>query len=257
MIPRIGSVSSASIVLFVLAGCATVEPAKNEHDPRLDQMVAGIDQCLANQVQTTTQLQNQAQQLQLQLQELRTVSEQLEEAKRAGGESPRPAMAECPKPPPVSNKQVVGYMERVWMSDLQTALTALIDTSIETSALDVQHIEQFERDGKRWVKFDVINPATGEPVSVEHKIKRTVGTSSSDDEASRRPVIRMGIIIGRLDQTADFVLYERKHKTYQLKLGRDILQDVMMVDVSKKNIAPYELPAKPEEENAGKTDKAA
>ncbi|MEZ5572994.1 MAG: RimK/LysX family protein [Halioglobus sp.] len=238
---RIRYISSVCFVLFVLAGCATVEPVKNERDPRLDQMVAGIDQCLANQVQTTTQLQNQAQQLQLQLQQMQAMSEQIEEAKRAGKENASPAIIDCPKPPKVSNKQVIGYMEQVWMTDLDAPLTALIDTSMETSALDVQNIEQFERDGKRWVKFDVPNSTTGQPVSLEHKIKRTVG-SSTVDEANRRPVIRMGIIIGRLNQTADFVLYERKHKTYQVKLGRNILQDVMVVDVSKKNIAPYERP---------------
>jgi hypothetical protein len=241
---RISSVSSVPFVLCFLAGCATVEPVKNEPDPRLDQVLAGVNQCLANQVQTTAQLQNQAQQLQLQLQQMQSMGAQLEDDKKPGTASEAPALVDCPKPPKSSTAQVVGYIEQVWIADLQATLPALIDTSVEASTLDVQHLEEFERDGKRWVKFTVLDSA-GQPMWLEHKLKRTVGTSNSEDAANRRPVIRMGIAIGRINQTADFVLYKRKHKTYQLKLGRDILQDVMVVDVSKKNIAPYVPPEKP------------
>jgi hypothetical protein len=245
MIFRLGSVSSVPIVLCLLASCATVEPSKNEPDPRLDKVLSGVDQCLANQQQATEQLQNQAQQLQLQLQQMKAMKEQLEDTRKAGVANAAPARVDCPKPPKTSSAQVVGYTEQVWIPDLQATLPALIDTSIETSSLDVQHLEEFERDGKRWVRFTVLDSATGRPISLEHKLNRTVGNANSDDATSRHPVIRMGIVVGHINQTADFVLYQRAHKTYQVKLGRNILQDVMVVDVSKQNIAPYVPPEKP------------
>lgn len=243
---RIRFISSAWLALFVLSGCTTVEPLKPEADPRIDHVVAGIDQCLANQVQTSAQLQNQAQQLQLQAQQLEAVDEQLRAAREVPAVVAAPAAAPCPKPPksPAPTQQVVGYQERVWLPDLDFALNARIDTGVQTGALDARNIEQFERDGKRWVKFDVVNPMTGEPRTLEHKLTRTMASSSGDD-ATRLPVVRLGIVVGRINQTAEFVLYDRAHKTYQLNIGRNILKDVMLVDVGKKNIAPYVLPDKP------------
>jgi len=241
---QIRLISSAWLALLLLGGCTTVEPTRPEADPRVDKIVAGIDQCLANQVRTSTQLQDQAQQLQLQLQQLESMDEQLKAAREVRSEAAPVVAVPCPKPPKATTQQVVGYQERVWLPDLEFALNARIDTGLQTGTLDARNIEQFERDGKRWVKFEVVNPMTGEPRALEHKLRRTVASSSGDD-AIRHPVVRLGIIVGRLNQTAEFVLYDRARKSYQLNIGRNILQDVMLVDVSKKNIAPYVLADKP------------
>jgi hypothetical protein len=235
---QIRFITSAWLALFVLWGCATVEPVEPVADPRIDHLVKGIDQCLANQVQASAQLQDQAQQLGLQLQQLQAMDEQLKAAGEERTEVPPPAAVPCPKPPKASNQQTVGYLERVWLPDLEFALNARIDTGIQTGVLYARNIQQFERDGKRWVKFDVPNPMTEEPRTLEQKLTRTLALSSGE-EATRHPVVKLGIVVGRLNQTAEFVLYDRNYKTYQLKIGRSILRDVMLVDVSKKNIAPY------------------
>jgi hypothetical protein len=248
---QIRFISSAWVALVLLAGCTTVEPVKPEADPRIDHLIAGIDQCLANQVQASAQMQNQAQQLQLQLQQLDALQEQLAAGTEEQAEVAPPAAVPCPKPPKASTQQVVGYQERVWLPDLEFALNARIDTGVQTGILHARNIEQFERDGKRWVKFDVPNPMTGEPRTLEHKLRRTL-LSSSGGEETRHPVVRTRIVVGRINQTAEFVLYDRSEKAYQLKIGRNILQDVMVVDVSKKNIAPYTLPdAKPDTSASG------
>ena len=52
----------------------------------------------------------------------------------------------------------------------------------------------------------------------------------------------MGVVIGQNEQTAEFSLSDRSHTDYQVTLGRSILKDVMVVDVSKKNIAPFIRP---------------
>ena len=247
---RIFSVTPVPFLLCFLAGCTAVEPVKNEPDPRLDQMLAAVNQCVANQRLTTDQLANQAQQLELQRQQMQALGEQLEEVRKEGAPAAAaPALVDCPKPPKTSTMQVVGYIEQVWIPDLQGTLPTLIDTTVTTSALDVQHLEEFERDGKRWVKFTVLD-SSGQPVWLEQRIKRTVSATSGDNATERRPVIRMGMTIGRINQTVDVVLYKRQHKTYQLKLGRDVLQDVIIVDVSKKNIAPYVPPEKPAAKDA-------
>jgi hypothetical protein len=52
----------------------------------------------------------------------------------------------------------------------------------------------------------------------------------------------MAIVIGSVSQKAEFTLSDRSHSSYQALIGRSILKDVMVVDVSKKNIAPMILP---------------
>ena len=49
-------------------------------------------------------------------------------------------------------------------------------------------------------------------------------------------------MIGPLTQTVEFVLTEWAQNDYQAQIGRSVLTDVMVVDVSRENIAPYALP---------------
>jgi hypothetical protein len=238
---------SMFLLAGALGGCATPhQPAKVE-DTRLDQLLVGMDQSLANQAAVNTQLQDQQRRLELQQQQLDSLSHLVAEktAPAPPVVNTCPKVAACPPSTQVSNKLVVGQLEQVWLSDPELALTARIDTGAETSLLYARNIVLFERDGKRWVRFELINPATSAPQSLERRLKRTVGVSQAGSTATkRRPVVKMGIVIGRSNQTAEFTLSDRSHQDYQALIGRNILKDVMIVDVSKKNIAPYVLPKK-------------
>lgn len=238
---------STLLLALALGGCATANVPEKAEDPRLDQLLAGMEQSLANQAAVTTQLQEQQRRLELQQQQLESLSQVVAEKTPAALPVVNncPKVAACPPPTQVSNKLVVGQLEQVWLPDPALALTARIDTGAETSSLDAHKIELFERDGKRWVRFEIINPVTNAPESLERRLKRTVGISQAGTTATkRRPVVKMGIIIGRSNQTAEFTLSDRSHLGYQALIGRNVLKDVMIVDVSKKNIAPYELPKK-------------
>ena len=46
---------------------------------------------------------------------------------------------------------------------------------IKPHDLDARNIELFERDGKRWVRFEIMNPETGMPMSLKRRLNRTVG----------------------------------------------------------------------------------
>tara|TARA_R110000850_G_scaffold195823_2_gene322234 strand:+ start:114 stop:875 length:762 start_codon:yes stop_codon:yes gene_type:complete len=230
-----------AMALFpLLVGCVTQPQLEKAQDSRLDQVVSQLDKSLANQASTNMQLEAQQRQLEQQEKNLLALNTSLKKALGTSKAKECPKTAACPAVPETYNKMVVGGLEQVWFPELGLALTARIDTGAATATLDTQKIEEFERDGKPWVRFSIINPETEKPEVLERRLVDTIGIQKAgSDKVMRRPVVKMGIVIGQNQQTAEFGLSNGSHTTYQLKIGRDILKDVMVVDVSKKNIAPY------------------
>jgi len=232
-----------SVVFIIqLAACGSLEQFENQRTSQFEQLETAIDQCLNNQTISQEQVAAQQQQLEQVMLKLDTMSE---EARQAA--VPAAVISEsCPPPEPVSkqSKLVVGQLEQVWLEDLQLSLTARIDTGAETSAIDARNIEQFERNSRKWVRFEIVHPVTGESVQLERKRKRSVLIlQSTSPEPERRAVVELGVTIGRVSQIAEFTLSNRSHLDHQLLIGRNILQDVMIVDVSRKNLAPVQTGA--------------
>ena len=216
-----------------------------EKDARLDLVVSQLDKSLANQAAANAQLQAQQQQLESQGQNLAALNQNLGKVLNVPEPVECPKAVACPAVPESSTKMVVGGLEEVWFPDLGLALTARIDTGAETSSLDARNIELFERDGKRWVRFELSTPKRAHPnhwsAGWAH-CRRFINPALPKRNGARWS--SMGIVIGRSSQTAEFGLSDRSHMGYQVLIGRNILKDVMVVDVSKKNIAPYVLPIK-------------
>jgi hypothetical protein len=138
----------------------------------------------------------------------------------------------------LADKLLVGRRENVWIEDLQLAVPARIDTGAETASLDARNIEEFERDGEAWVRFEIVHPEGGEALLLEKPLARTVRIlQSTSEEPERRAVVELGIVLGPVRQLAEFTLSDRSHLDYQMLVGRNILRDLMIVDVSQVNIA--------------------
>jgi hypothetical protein len=229
-----------ALLPLLLGACVATAPLSQD-DTRLQQLVVGMDQCLENQAAVSAQLIDQQGQLEQQNQQLSALREHPAEDRVLSANTPGTGGAEvCTRSGNASGKILVGELEQVWLSNLDLALPARVDTGAETASLDARNIELFERNGRRWVRFEILHPGTGKPLVLERKLKRMVMiVQSSTTEPERRPVIQLGITIGSINQTAEFTLSNRSHLDYQILIGRNILQDVMVVDVSQKNIAPF------------------
>lgn len=232
-----------------LVACSGTGMVVPDEDPRMAQLSAGMQQCLAAQQEMTRQLGAQQQLTQQSLLDLSNAVASAVDAipRDAAPEDLTGAVArpEACSPEMSSNGDMllVGELEQVWLQNLQLALPARIDTGAETASLDARSIEIFERDGRRWVRFEILHPESGEPLPMERRLKRMVSIlQASTTEPERRPVIKLDLTIGHVSQTAEFSLSDRSHLDYQVLIGRNILQDVMVVDVSKKNIAPLQIP---------------
>lgn len=216
--------------------------------------LVAAEQCLSLQQQREAQW---LQQQQLWQQTLSALNETL--SKPLSVNTPAPVIkpdvvqpAECSnsaevttaKAPRSTGKQRVGQVEKAWLPHLDMILTARMDTGATTASLDARDIQVFERDGEQWVRFTVID---GEkPRTFERKRVRKVRIiQSSTEEAERRPVIELQVVIGSISQKAEFTLTDRSHLDYQVLIGRNILRDVMVVDVSESHIAPLNMQDKP------------
>jgi hypothetical protein len=230
------------LIPLLLAACSAVGPVEQADDPRVSTLITATDQCLANQAQAYEQLKSQERQLDRQEKQLGELIAGVS-ARAAVAAMPAVGDEACIQPQESSAKLMVGQLEQVWLQNLQLALPARIDTGAETASLDARNIEVFERNGRRWVRFEILHPETGDAIQMERKLKRMVAIiQSNTTESERRPVIKLGVTIGHISQTAEFTLSDRSHLDYQLLIGRNILQDVMLVDVSQSNIAPYVIP---------------
>ena len=156
-----------------------------------------------------------------------------------------PAKA-CPPPPRATaqergradrlkGKVIVGELEKFYLAGPKLVYDARIDSGAETSSLDARNITRFERDGSNWVRFDVPVPETDDFVTIEKEISRRVKViQSSADEADRRVVVELQFAIGDPQQVAEFTLTDRSRLTHTVLIGRNILRDVMLIDVGKE-----------------------
>lgn len=237
---------AALCTVLALTACTSVDP---EHlareEQRHEQLLGAIQTCLANQQDTASALAAQTELLVRQSEQIAAIPITQPEAPRVTGPTASPicTVIESNDGEPDDKKLLVGALEQVWMPNLELELPARIDTGAETSSLDARNIEPFERNGKRWVRFEITHPETNEPLVLERKRERVVSiVQANSPEPERRQVIKLGVVIGSVRQTAEFTLSNRSHLDYQVLIGRNVLQDVMVVDVSKTNMAPPVVP---------------
>ncbi|MGV6806397.1 MAG: ATP-dependent zinc protease family protein [bacterium] len=153
-----------------------------------------------------------------------------------------PVCKACPKPPakpaapPKTSQQgllIVGAVEKVHVDPADIVLNARIDTGAKSSSIDAQNITRFEREGERWVRFDVTT-ASGELVKMELPVERRVRINQPEGEVQRRYVVKMWLRLGTVREEVDVTLADRSELNFQLLVGRNFLLDTAVVDVSKK-----------------------
>jgi hypothetical protein len=128
------------------------------------------------------------------------------------------------------SKTIFGYVERVVISDQGFSLKAKLDTGAETSSLDARNIKRFRRNGERMVRFEVLDPETGQLVTLERPLARIVRIRQNDGPYERRPVVRMWLCIGHLLQRVEVNLVDRADFIYPLLIGRSAMRGAIIVD---------------------------
>lgn len=124
---------------------------------------------------------------------------------------------------------VVGWRELVSLPELGLAdIPAKIDTGARTSSLHAHVLDDFLRDGERFVRFAVDWGGVRHHCEAIHVDVR--GITSSNGETQNRFVIKTPLTIGSLTFRAEFSLADRSEMQFPMLIGRTALRRRLVVD---------------------------
>ena len=145
----------------------------------------------------------------------------------------------APEPPPQATTAgklhlpIVGAVEWAKIQPAGLWIESRIDTGADTTSIHAEDIQLVEKDGKRYVRFVLIDAATGSAHQQELRLRRRVLIKQSGGADERRYVVRMWVILGEIRSKIDVNLSDRTDFEYPLLIGRNFLMDNMIVDVSR------------------------
>ena len=143
-------------------------------------------------------------------------------------------------PTHLDGRLVLGVRENAALPNLNLTMQAKLDTGAENSSVDARNIQLFERDGKKWVKFDLHRTSKG-VITLELPMKSTIKIKRPELQAIERPVVQMTITIGEITQSVPVSLTDRREYEAPLLIGRNFMQDLAVIDVNQKFIANRSL----------------
>ena len=136
-------------------------------------------------------------------------------------------------PTGAQNKDIVGRIERVRIYPGDLVLRAKLDTGARNSSLSAPSITKFEKNGETWVRISMKNHK-GEEATIERKIIREATIKQKNRDSEKRPVIMLGICLGRKYREVEVNLVDRSEFNYQLLIGRSFLIGHLIVDPELK-----------------------
>jgi len=167
-------------------------------------------------------------------------------APAAKAEKPAPAKPATAKKPArktgydtvISNGEellIFGQTEYITILPGHVRLPARVDTGATTSSIHAVNIKKFERDGKKWVRFNLV-AADGRKVKMERPWIRTIEVKRHGTKQQVRPVVNLEALIGPLRIRTQFSLTDRSQFKFPVLIGRSLLEGKAVVDVNRKYV---------------------
>jgi len=147
-----------------------------------------------------------------------------------------PIAEACPSPKVIYqdyDKIVLGEIEKVYFPAHNFFLDARIDSGATRSSMHAENIVSFERDGKDWVHFEMLNNKN-ERIKVEKKVVRKITVKRHLEAGQERYVVKMRLNISSLSYLIELSLTDRGQYEYPILIGRNYLKGNAIVDPSKK-----------------------
>jgi hypothetical protein len=94
-------------------------------------------------------------------------------------------------PQPTSQIVVLGEIEKITVDAIKESFDARVDTGAAISSINARDIEQFERNGKDWVRFRITRNADEAPTSGTQEPQTTTTTEPTKPEPTKSEPVKM------------------------------------------------------------------
>ena len=131
---------------------------------------------------------------------------------------------------------IIGETEAVYLEGFAAPFEARVDTGATTSSVDARNIRGFERDGKKWVSFQVVGRGEKVERSYELPVERVAAIKRHGAESIQRYTVMLTFRIGHLTLEREFTLADRSRFEYPVLLGRNVINGLAAVDPSRRNV---------------------
>jgi hypothetical protein len=127
-----------------------------------------------------------------------------------------------------SKRKVLGWVERVVLLPYNFTVHAKLDSGADYSSLGASDVEEFDKDGSKWVSF-ILRNRYGDEVKIERPIVRTA-TIKGHVKNTKRRVVTIGICVSDIFMEEEVNLVDRDKFEYQMLVGRSFLAGRAYID---------------------------
>jgi len=136
------------------------------------------------------------------------------------------------------NLPVIGAVEWAFIEPAELRLEARIDTGAETTSIHAEDIELIEIDEKPYVRYLLRDQQTGEAKPQQTALVRESRIKQQEGDTEARYVVKMWLTLGKNRELVEVNLSNREDFEFPLLIGRNMLTDMVIVDVSKHHTLP-------------------
>lgn len=130
-------------------------------------------------------------------------------------------------------KPVVGWIEDVFVHPGDMLIRAKLDTGADVSSLHAVDIQEFDKNGERWVRFVLMDDG-GKKLRMARRVVRDITITRHRGREEKRVVVLLGICLGTLYKTVEVNLVDRTGLKYPMLVGRSFLAGAVMIDPARE-----------------------
>ena len=134
-----------------------------------------------------------------------------------------------PSPAPADTAALIGWVERITLTDEALPMQAKVDTGADVSSVHADAVTLFTRDGAQWVAF-TLRAEDGRSRHLQRPVARFADIKLKTSGVQRRPVVRLAVCVGGQRSATEFNLSQRSAFAYPVLLGRSFLAGRYVVD---------------------------